>query len=143
MTTHLSPSLSQKLDRMRDFYHHRSEPRLSLQAVATMAGRNLSRPVSVELLERVEAGDVQQLPTDVGDALCDALGVDRSYLRPGSGLDIDIDQRLRLWIEIRDRGIEHFQARATSVTRDELEDLIAHIRTIPLTSDDEAKATRG
>ena len=71
------------------------------------------------------------------------MGVDRSYLRPGSGLDIDIDQRLRLWIEIRDRGIEHFQARATSVTRDELEDLIAHIRTIPLTGDDQAKATRG
>ncbi|MFD5329565.1 hypothetical protein ACVH9Z_31640 [Rhodococcus opacus] len=143
MTTHLSPSLSQKLERMRDFYHHRNEPRLSLQAVATMAGRNLSRPVSAELLERVESGEVRDLPVDIADAICDAMGVDRSYLRPENGLDVDIDQRLRLWIAIRDRGIEHFQARATSVTRDELEDLIAHIRTMPLVGDDQAKATRG
>ncbi|WP_072690862.1 hypothetical protein [Rhodococcus marinonascens] len=143
MTTHLSPSLSQKLERMRDFYHHRNEPRLSLQAVATMAGRHLSRPVPAELLEKAASGEVRELPRDVADALCDAMGTDRSYLQPGSGLDIDLDQRLRLWIEIRDRGIDHFAARATSVTRDELEELIAHIQTMPLAADDNAKATRG
>ncbi|MFD5812347.1 hypothetical protein ACFWG3_27400, partial [Rhodococcus aetherivorans] len=43
------------------------------------------------------------------------------------GRDIDIDQRLRLWITIRDRGLHHFAARATSLTREDLERLIAEI----------------
>ncbi|MDV6296512.1 hypothetical protein [Rhodococcus aetherivorans] len=124
---YLAPSLGQKLERLLAFYHHRNEPELTLQAVATIVGQRIGEPVPVELLDEVRSGERTSLPVTITDALCDAFKVDRDYLRLSGGRDIDIDQRLRLWITIRDRGLHHFAARATSLTREDLERLIAEI----------------
>ncbi|MEE2033382.1 hypothetical protein [Rhodococcus chondri] len=132
---HLAPSLGQKLDRMIAFYHHRNEPELTLQAVATIVGQKAGQQIAVEVLERVRSGELTVLPEQIADALCDSLGVDRSYLRETGGQDIDIDQRLRLWIAIRDRGLDHFAARATSLTREDFEKLIGEVeRMAPATA---------
>ncbi|CRK54615.1 conserved protein of unknown function [Rhodococcus sp. RD6.2] len=129
---HLAPTLGQKLDRLFAFYHHRDEPELTTQAVATLVGQRIGEPVTVELLANARAGDVESLPTAMADALCDLFGVDRDYLRLSGSKDIDIDQRLRLWTAIRDRGLNHFAARATTMTREDLEMLIAEVNRFPV-----------
>lgn len=132
---HMAPTLAQKLDRLVAFYHHRGEPELSLQAVATIAGRKLGEPIPAQLLEDVRAGVQSSLPDPVADAICDVFGVDRDYLRQSGGRDIDIDQRLRLWTAIRDRGLDHFAARATELSREDVEELIAQVNKFGATQD--------
>ncbi|MFF0818394.1 hypothetical protein ACFYVR_25090 [Rhodococcus sp. NPDC003318] len=129
---HLAPTLGQKLDRLFAYCHHRDEPELSTQAVATLVGQRIGEPVAVTLLESARAGDVESLPVAIADALCDLFGVDRDYLRLTGGKDIDIDQRLRLWTAIRDRGLNHFAARATAMTREDVEKLIAEVNRFPV-----------
>ena len=124
---HLAPSLGQKLDRMIAFFHHRNEPELTLQAVATIVGQKAGEQISVETLEQIRSGELTSLPEAISDAICDAFGVDRDYLRLSGGRDIDIDQRLRLWIAIRDRGLDHFAARATTLSREDFEKLISEV----------------
>ncbi len=53
---HLAPSLGQKLDRMIAFFHHRNEPELTLQAVATIVGQKAGEQISVETLEQIRSG---------------------------------------------------------------------------------------
>ena len=129
---HLAPNLGQKLERLFAFYHHRDEPELSTQAVATLVGQRIGEPVAVDLLESARAGEVDSLPTAMADALCDLFGVDRDYLRISGGKDIDIDQRLRLWTAIRDRGLNHFAARAAAMSREDIEKLIAEVNRFPV-----------
>jgi hypothetical protein len=129
---HLAPTLGQKLDRLVAFYHHRDENELTSQAVATLAGQKLGRPVSVELIEQARDGDIDSLPGDIANALCDVFGVEHDYLQHVGDKDIDIDQRLRLWIAIRDRGLNHFAARAADLSREDFEKLIAEVNSFPL-----------
>lgn len=127
---HLAPTTAQKLDRLLDFYHHRDEPALTLQALATVVGQQVKEIVPLELLEGVQSGEIETVPVRVADAICDTIGVDREYLRLSGGVDIDIDQRLRLWILIRDRGLNHFAARSADLTRADFEELIAQVSTM-------------
>lgn len=127
---HLAPTLAQKLARLREFYHHREEPELSLQAVATVVGQKVNKIVPVEMLEEVESGELTSLPLEISDAICDTFGVSRDYLRLSGEADIDHDQRLRLWILIRDRGLDHFSARSARLTREDFEELIAQVATM-------------
>lgn len=129
---HLAPTLGQKLDRLVAFYHHRDEDELTNQAIATLAGQKLGRPVSVELIEQARDGDIDSLPSDIANALCDVFGVEHDYLQHVGDKDIDIDQRLRLWIAIRDRGLNHFAARAADLSREDFEKLIAEVNSFPL-----------
>ena len=127
---HLPPTTAQKLSRLLEFYHHRDEPELTLQALATVVGQKAKELVPVELLEDVQSGALKSFPATVADAICDTIGVDRDYLRVSGGRDIDIDQRLRLWILIRDRGLNHFAARSANLTRADFEELIAQVSEI-------------
>ncbi|EME23402.1 hypothetical protein [Rhodococcus triatomae] len=125
--THHSPSLRQKLDRLFAYFHRRDEPEPTTVAVAAMATEHSGTAVSPDLLDAARCGEVDALPTAVADALCDVFGVDRDYLRLSGGRDIDIDQRLRLWTAVRDRGLQHFAARAVDLSRDDLELLIDEV----------------
>lgn len=138
---HLAPTTAQKLARLLDFYHHRDEPALTLQALATVVGQKVKEIVPLKLLEGVQSGEIEKLPVPVADAICDTIGVDREYLRLSGDIDIDIDQRLRLWILIRDRGLNHFAARSADLTRADFEELIAQVSTMtaaPATAVNEA-----
>ena len=70
---HLAPTLGQKLDRLFAYCHHRDEPELSTQAVATLIGQRIGEPVSLgcvrvpndiiaEIAERVQLG----VPVSIG-----------------------------------------------------------------------------
>ena len=138
---HLAPTTAQKLARLLDFYHHRDEPALTLQALATVVGQKVKEIVPLELLEGVQSGEIENLPVPVADAICDTIGVDREYLRLSGDIYIDIYQRLRLWILIRDRGLNHFAARSADLTRADFEELIAQVSTMtaaPATAVNEA-----
>ncbi|MFD1812067.1 hypothetical protein [Rhodococcus gannanensis] len=131
MTYH-SPDLRQKLDRLFAYFHRRNDPELTTVEVATMATEHCGTTVSPTLLDAARSGAIDALPPTVADALCDVFGVDRDYLRLTGGRDIDIDQRLRLWTAIRDRGLQHFAARAADLSRDDLEHLIDEVNRFPV-----------
>ncbi|MBM4575123.1 hypothetical protein GS489_33515, partial [Rhodococcus hoagii] len=93
------------------FFHHRNEPELH---VAGGSHHRRAEGRRADLGRDPRADPIRgadRLPEAISDAICDTFGVDRDYLRLSGGRDIDIDQRLRLWIAIRDRGLDHFAAR--------------------------------
>lgn len=132
---YLKISLAHKVNRLFDFYHRRGEPQVDVQSVAVVLGQKLDRQVDPDYLTALREGSIAQSEADqqILDALCEFFGVDKKYLTEiaGRDIDIDIDQRLRLWIIVRDKGLDYFAARANGLTRAEFEALIAELQALP------------
>lgn len=130
---YLKISLAHKVNRLFDFYHRRGEPQVDVQSVAVVLGQKLDRQVDPDYLTALREGSIAQGEADqqVLVALCEFFGVDKKYLTEVAGRDIDIDQRLRLWIIVRDKGLDYFAARANGLTRVEFEALIAELQALP------------
>lgn len=128
---HLRISLSHKVNRLFDFYHRRGEPQVDVQSLAIVLGQKLHRQINPAYLTAIRAGSVVDVDEEILVALCEFFGVDEQYLTETAGRDIDIDQRLRLWILVRDKGLGYLAARANGLTRVELEALIAEVQALP------------
>ncbi|KQU35689.1 hypothetical protein ASH04_23745 [Rhodococcus sp. Leaf233] len=130
---YLKISLAHKVNRLFDFYHRRGEPQVDVQSVAVVLGQKLDRQIDPDYLSEMRKGSISQNEVDqqLRNALCAFFGVDQAYLTETSGRDIDIDQRLRLWIIVRDKGLDYFAARANGLTRVEFEALIAEVQALP------------
>lgn len=128
---HLRISLSHKVNRLFDFYHRRGEPQVDVQSLAVVLGQKLHRQINPAYLTAIRAGTVVDVDEEILVSLCEFFGVDEQYLTETAGRDIDIDQRLRLWILVRDKGLGYLAARAHGLTRVELEALIAEVQALP------------
>lgn len=130
---YLRISLAHKVNRLFEFYHRRGEPQVDVQSVAVVLGQKLDRQIDPNYLSAIRAGSVAEGEVDrrILVALCEFFGVDEEYLTEVAGRDIDIDQRLRLWILVRDKGLGYFAARANGLTRVEFEALIAELQALP------------
>jgi hypothetical protein len=115
-----SLSLSEKLTRLFEFFHARTEPELTHQAAAIIVGQRLGRlidPASLDGARRGEGG----LPADVRETLCELFGIDHVYLSLSALHNQDtekkiqrIDRNLLMWTLARDRGLKHLAARCGS-----------------------------
>lgn len=125
-------TLAHKINRLFDFYHRRSEPQLDTQSVAIVLGQRLGRQVNPEHIAGLRAGTVREADEDLLRELSILFGVSNDYLVPTTqGRDADIDQRLRLWILVRDKGLSCRAARANSLSYEEMEALIAELEALP------------
>lgn len=122
--------LAHKVNRLFAFYHRRGEPEIDVQAVAIWLGQRIDRDVSPEMIHELRTGDRPTADPTLLSAMCEFFGVDNTYLTESTGADYDLDQRLRLWTLVRDKGI-HLAMRAHSLSRAELETLICEIESLP------------
>ncbi|ADG80845.1 ESX-1 secretion-associated regulator EspR OS=Tsukamurella paurometabola (strain ATCC 8368 / DSM/ CCUG 35730 / CIP 100753 / JCM 10117 / KCTC 9821 / NBRC 16120 / NCIMB 702349 / NCTC 13040) OX=521096 GN=Tpau_4279 PE=4 SV=1 [Tsukamurella paurometabola] len=122
--------LSVKINRLFSYWHNRSEPELTSQAMATVLGQQFfdGSLIPVQQIERLRTPGAPldpQADPPLLEALCTLCGVDSAYLTDSLAAS-RIDRQLRLWIAVRDRGLDHLAVRAgkAELTLDELDDLI-------------------
>ena len=124
-------TLAHKINRLFEFKHRRGEPQRTTDAVAAEAARLSGVPISPAHLAALRSGEVGTAEPQVLAAICAIFGVDATYLTESNGVDVTIDQNLRLWILVRDRGMDYFAARAAGLSREQMEALIAEIEALP------------
>lgn len=133
------PDVSVKVNRLFAYWHNRSEPELTSQAMATVLGQRyfngkLIPAAQIERLRTPGAALNTELDPPLLEALCRFCGVDIEYLEDTLAAS-RIDRQLRLWIAVRDRGLDHLAVRAGKehLALSELDDLVALAESLPAT----------